>query len=135
MKSNLYVVNTSSNTVATNGTVPFSTIVRRRNSNINLTGTNVTVSDCHTEYYFVNANITFTAATADTASLALFINGVEYPGAVSSVTVGTATTEVNTLNIQAIVRTNCNSSDYLTIVNIGTPTLTVTNADMSVIAL
>lgn len=122
-KSNIYAVNTTSAAVVANGTLPLSTIVRRyvgdpRSCGINLSGNSVSLSEAG--YYLVNVSATFTAPVAGVVSLALQDDGVAVPGATASTTITTATTEVRTLNLTAIVRVFCNSApDALTIVNTG----------------
>ena len=136
MKSGLYVVNTTATTVATNGIIPFNTIVRRRNNTVNLNGNTVTITDCNSNYYLVTVSVTFTSATADTATLQLYYNGNAYTGATASTTVATATTEVKTLVTTAIVRSSCcNDADTITVVNTGTPTLTTSNVSMTVTSI
>lgn len=117
-KSNIYVVNTTSASVLANGTLPISTIVRRYRCAANLSGNSVSLSEAG--YYLVNVSATFTAPTDGVVTLALQDDGVAVPGATASTTITTATTEVRTLNLTAIVRVFCNSApDALTIVNTG----------------
>lgn len=122
-KSNIYAVNTTSAAVVANGTLPLSTIVRRYNGDsrccgINLSGNSVSLSEAG--YYLVNISATFTAPTAGVVTLVLQDDGVAVAGATASTTITTATTEVRTLNLTAIVRVFCGSApDALTIVNTG----------------
>ena len=117
-KSNIFAVNTTSAAVVANGTLPLSTIVRRYGCSENLSGNSISLSE--SGYYLVNISATFTAPTAGVVSIALQDDGVAVPGATASTTITTATTEVRTLNITAIVRVFCNSApDALTIVNTG----------------
>lgn len=119
-KPNIYAITTASSAVVANGTLPISTIVRRRGTGVNLSGNSIAVSDCGSNYYLVNVNATFTAPAAGTVTLALQQNGTNVSGAVASTTVTTATTEVRSLSFTAIVRTFNNSiSDNLTLVNTG----------------
>ena len=117
-KSNIYAVNTTSAAVVANGTLPLSTIVRRYGCAANLSGNSVSLSE--SGYYLVNISATFTAPAAGVVSIALQDDGVAVTGATASTTITTASTEVRTLNLTAIVRVFCNSApDALTIVNTG----------------
>ena len=119
-KPNIYAITTASSAVVANGTLPISTIVRRRGTGVNLSGNSIAVSDCGSNYYLVNVNATFTAPAAGTVTLALQQNGTNVSGAVASTTVTTATTEVRSLSFTAVVRTFNNSiSDNLPLVNTG----------------
>lgn len=117
-KSNIFAVNTTSAAVVANGTLPISTIVRRYGCATNLSGNSIALSEAG--YYLVNISATFTAPAAGVVSLTLQDDGVTVVGATASTTITTASTEVRTLNITAIVRVFCNSApDALTIVNTG----------------
>lgn len=117
-KSNIFAANTTSAAVVANGTLPLSTIVRRYGCATNLSGNAVSLSEAG--YYLVNISATFTAPVAGVVTIALQDDGVAVTGATASTTITTATTEVRTLNLTAIVRVFCNSApDALTIVNTG----------------
>lgn len=119
-KSNIYVTTTTPSAVVANGTLPLSTIVRRRGNGVNLSGDAITVTDCGSNYYLVAVSATFTAPVAGDVTVTLQQNGTVVSGATASATVTTATTEVHTVNFTAIVRTfNNQSLDSLTLVNTG----------------
>jgi non-ribosomal peptide synthetase component E (peptide arylation enzyme) len=119
-KSNIYVTTTTPSAVVANGTLPLSTIVRRRGNDVNLSGDAITVTDCGSNYYLVAVSATFTAPVAGVVTVTLQQNGAVVSGATASATVTTATTEVHTVNFTAIVRTfNNQSLDSLTLVNTG----------------
>lgn len=119
-KSNIYVTTTTPSAVVANGTLPLSTIVRRRGNDVNLSGDAITVTDCGSNYYLVAVSATFTAPVAGVVTVALQQNGAVVSGATASATVTTATTEVHTVNFTAVVRTfNNQSLDSLTLVNTG----------------
>lgn len=119
-KSLIYAATTASSAVIANGTLPLSTIIRRRGRDVNLSGNSIAITDTGSNYYLVTVNATFTAPVAGVISLALQQNGVSITGATASTTVTTATTEVRSLSFSAIVRTfNGGTIDSLTIVNNG----------------
>lgn len=119
-KSLIYAATTASSAVIADGTLPLSTIIRRRGRDVNLSGNSIAITDTGSNYYLVTVNATFTAPVAGVISLALQQNGVSVAGATASTTVTTATTEVRSLSFSAIVRTfNGGTIDSLTIVNNG----------------
>lgn len=119
-KSNIYATNTTSTAVVANGTLPLTTIVRRRGNDINLSGNSVAISDCGSNYYLVSVNATFTVPVAGVVTLALQQNNANVTGATASTTITTATTEVRSLSFTAIVRTFNNVGvDNLSIINSG----------------
>lgn len=139
MKNSIYAGASSSATVNANGIVPLTTIIHRENGNnrseINLVGNAIAIQTgcgCRPRYN-VDARITFTGATAGTATLGIFKNGVQIPLATASETVGTASTEIHTVTIPcATLLDNC-STNTLTIVNTSTIGLTVTGVAINVV--
>lgn len=119
-KSNIYVATTASSAVVANGTLPLSTIVRRRGNDVNLSGNSIALTDCGSNYYLVSVNATFTVPAAGVVTLNLQQNGVNVTGATASTTVTTPTTEVRSLAFTAIIRTfNNQGIDSLSVVNAG----------------
>lgn len=119
-KSNIYVATTASSAVVANGTLPLSTIVRRRGNDVNLSGNSIALTDCGSNYYLVSVNATFTAPVAGVVTLNLQQNGVNVTGATASTTVTTPTTEIHSLAFTAIIRTfNNQGIDSLSVVNAG----------------
>lgn len=119
-KSNIYVATTASSSVVANATLPLSTTVRRRGSDINLSGNSVAITDCGSNYYLVSVTATFTAPVAGVITLNLQQNGTNVTGATASTTITTATTEVRSLSFTAIVRTfNNQGIDSLSVLNAG----------------
>lgn len=107
---NLEVANIATQSVATGSLVNLGTIVRKyccKDSRgipaISFAngGQAVTLNQCG--YYDVSFDITFTGE-AGTASLALVANGIQVPYATTSATIGTATTEIHSSSLSAIVR-------------------------------
>lgn len=135
-KSNIFVANTQANTVAAGGTLPLSTVVRRRGCELSQSGNSVAIADCGSNYYLVLVNATFTAAAAGVATLSIQQNGSAVTAGTASTTITTATTEVRSLTIPVIVRTfNSCGIDAITVVNTGTIALNFTNIAVEVIKL
>lgn len=113
-KSGIYAVNTTQGTaVANGGTLPLGNIIRRYGQNITLGGNGLSLTGGG--YYDVDATVTVTATAAGPVSAALYLNGVEVPGAVATVTA--AADEIVTLPVSALVRLNgCNAEGTLTLV-------------------
>lgn len=119
-KSLIYAANTNSTAVVANGTLPISTVVRRRSSDVNLGGNSIVITDTGSNYYLVSVTATFTVPVAGDVSLTLQQNGTNVTGATASTSVTTATTEVRSLSFTAIIRTfNSCSIDNLTVINSG----------------
>lgn len=113
-KAGIYAVNTTEGTsVAIGGTLPLGNIIRRYGQSINLGGNGLSLTGGG--YYDVDANVTVTATAAGSVSAALYLNGVEVPGAISTVTA--AADDIVTLPVSALVRLNgCNAEGALTLV-------------------
>ena len=119
-KSLIDVATTSSSSVLANGVLPLTTIVRRRGSDVNLSGNSIAITDCGSNYYLVGVTATFTVPVAGVVTLNLQQNGTNVTGATASTTITTATTEVRSLSFVAIVRTFNNTGiDSLSVVNAG----------------
>lgn len=89
-KSVLYAANTTAQTtVATGTTIDFGRIIRRYGSNINVSGGNVITMGVG--YYDFDANVTFIASGAGTATIQLYKDGIAIPGASASFTTESAT--------------------------------------------
>lgn len=126
----LFMTTPTASTVLTDGVVPLTTIVRRRGCAIE-NGTNSVVLN-RPGYYKVTATVTFTAPAAGNVVLQLQKNGTAIPGITASGTVTTATTEINTLVINGIVRVFCNEGvATLTLVNTGVG-ITTSNVSLTV---
>ena len=139
MKNSIYVGSNTTASVNANGIVPLTTIVHRQNGNntseIDLVGNAVAIETgcrCRPRYN-VDASITFNAATAGTATLSIYQDGVLIPFTTKSETITTPTTELRTITIPAAILTNRCSTTAITIVNTGTIGLNVTNVSMNVV--
>ena len=115
----IYLATPTVSSVATNGILPLTTIVRRRGSYVQQSNDSIVLGA--PGYYKVSANATFTAPTAGSVTLQLKQDGSTVQGATASTTITTATTEVRSLSIDAIVRVPCCGAPViLTLVNTGT---------------
>lgn len=131
-KSLINVATNTSSSVVASGTLPLTTIIRRRGNDVNLSGNSVAITDCGSNYYLVAVTATFTAPVAGVATLNLQQNGVNVNGATASTTITTATTEVRSLSFTTIIRTFNNVGiDSIAVVNNGIA-LTFSNIDMIV---
>lgn len=132
-KSNLYAVNTTSTTVAASSTIPLTTIIRRYGCDIDLVNGAPILKKAG--YYLVNATITFTSADTGDVVVSLLNDNVAVVGATASATVTTATTEVNTISITAIVRSFCGSvPDTLALYNTGIA-ITTSNVALDIVKI
>ena len=103
-KSLIQTVNQSSQTVAVNSIIDLGSVIRRFGCNCRLNGNAIEVDG--EGYYKVDANITLAPTAVGNVTVALYVNGVAYPGAVSSGSVSTVGNLV-TLPIQTTIRENC----------------------------
>ena len=114
----IYLATPSVATVAANGVLPLTTIVRRRGSSIQQSNDSIVLGA--PGYYHVSVTLTFTAPAAGNVTIQLRQDNVLVTGATASTTITTATTEVRSLSFDAIVRVPCCGSPVtLTVVNTG----------------
>ena len=114
----IYLATPSVASVASDGILPLTTIVRRRSGAIQQSNDSIVLRT--PGYYHVSVSVTFTAPAVGVASLELRQDGVPVIGATASASVTTATTEVNSLSFDAVVRVPCSASAVtLTVVNSG----------------
>ena len=112
----IYLATPSVATVPTEGTLPLTTIVRRRGQYVQQANDSILLGA--PGYYHVSVTTTFTAPATGVVTHTLRQDGVAIQGATVSTTISTATTEVRSLSFEAIVRVPC----------CGAPvTLTITN--------
>lgn len=113
-RSLIQVANQSIQAVAENSIISLGSTQRRYGCNCRLSGNGIEVNG--EGYYKVDANITVAPTAAGTVTVALYNNGIQVPGAISSAT-GTAGNPVN-VSIVATVRQGCccDSADNLTLV-------------------
>ena len=126
----IMMTTTTASSVLANGIIPLTTINRRRGGVVN-GGTNSVLLG-RPGYYKINANITFTAPAAGIVAVKLQKSGLDVVGATASTTITTATTEVRSLSISALVRVFCNEDlATLTLVNNGVA-ITTSNVEIDV---
>ena len=130
-KSLIQVANQSSQAVALNSIISLGSTQRRFGCNCRLSGNGIEVDGAG--YYTVDANVTVAPTAAGTVTVALYNNGAQVPGAISSASTGTAGNPVN-VGIVATVRQGCccDSADNLTLVLLAGPG-NVTNVSMRVV--
>ena len=126
----IYLVTPTTSSVATNGVLPLTTIVRRRGSCIQQSNDSIVLGS--PGYYRVSITSTFTAPTAGTVALSLRQDGVQIQGATASTTITTATTEVRSLSLDTIIRVPCCGAPVtITAVNTGVA-ITTSNIGINV---
>ena len=130
-KSLIQVANQSTQAVALNSIIGLGSTQRRFGCNCRLSGNGIELDGAG--YYTVDANVTVEPTAAGTVTVALYNNGVQIPGAISSASADTAGNPVN-VSIVATLRQGCccDSADNLTLVLLAGPG-DVTNVSMRVI--
>lgn len=129
-KSLIQVANQSAQTVAVNSIISPGAVQRRFGCNCRLSGNAIEVDG--QGYYTIDANVTVAPTAAGTVTVALFNNGVQIPGAISSASTGTAGNPVNaTLTTTIRQGCCCDSADTITCVLLAGPG-TVNNISMRV---
>ena len=118
--------NTNTQTLTNGGVVNFGSVVRRYGCNLKMSGGNVVAKG--EGYYPVFANVSFTA-TAGTATIQIYKDGVEIPGArVVRTTVADTTFAIT---IPTAIRQRCCNESTIE-VKINGVTATVVNASILV---
>ena len=102
-KSLMQTVNTSSQTVAVNGIISPGTVTRRFGCNIRLDGNAQQLNG--EGYYARTGAVTVQPTAAGIVSVALYEDGVQIPGAISSETA--AAGDTITLPLEATTRLSC----------------------------
>lgn len=130
-KSLIQVANQSSQAVALNGILSLGSTQRRFGCNCRLSGNGIELNG--QGYYTIDANVTVEPTATGTVTVALYNNGAQVPGAISSATGSTAGSPVN-VTINTTVRQGCccDSADNLTLVLLEGPG-NVTNVSMRVV--
>lgn len=127
-KSLVYAVNSTTQNVGLNETISFGSPVRRCGCNCNVVDGTTVISGAG--YYTIFVNLTFTGTDTGTASIALYKDGAQIPGAIVSRTTATSTTYC--ASFMAVVKTTCCRETPITAIVTGVP-ITVTNAAVEVI--
>lgn len=114
----IYLATPTVASVPASGTLPLTTIVRRRGQYVQQSSDSIILGA--PSYYHVSVSVTFTAPAAGTVELALQQDGVQVQGATAAATITTATTETRSLSFEAIVRVPCCGAPVtLSVVNTG----------------
>ena len=103
-RSLIQTVNQSPQDVAAGGIITLGSTQRRFGCNLRLSGNGIEANGAG--YYTVDAIVTAEPTAAGIVTVALYDNGVQVPGAIASVTAGTAGDSV-VLPIIATVRVGC----------------------------
>jgi hypothetical protein len=126
----IYLTTPSTATVAANGVLPLTTIVRRRGQSVQQSNDSVVLGA--PGYYHVSVNATFTAPVAGNVTLELRQDNLPVSGGTASATITTATTEVRSLSFEAIIRVPCCAAPVtLSVVNTGVA-ITTSNISLAV---
>ena len=131
MASVLYVVNGNAQSVSAGGTVSLGRAVHRNaQSQASLNGDSISIAG--NGYFNVDVTITFNGAAGD-AEISLYKDGYRVPGAIAMETIATANTEYHTVTISAeILKTPCKTLSSLTVMNLSSIALNVTNVAVRV---
>lgn len=126
-KALIYSTNTSTQVLANGGVINFGTPVRRYGNNLYISDGNVVARG--DGYYTGIANVSFTA-TAGTATVQVFKDGVAIPGAKATIT--TEATTNYQASVPFVIRQRCCVESSIT-VSISGVTPTVSNASIEVV--
>ena len=128
MANSLIMMGTTTSDVLENGVVPLNSILRRRGQVLTSNSDNIFLN--RPGYYKLNASITFVSSETGIATIVVQKDNVNIPSITASTSVGTATTEVSTLNVSGIVRVTCGEGfASISLVNIGIP-ITTSNVEI-----
>ena len=113
-RSLIQVANPSTQAVLENSIIPLGSVQRRFGCNCRLSGNGIEVSG--EGYYTIDGSVTVAPTAAGMVAVALYVNGVQLPGAIAADSV--AAGGVTTLPITATIRQGCccDSADNLTLV-------------------
>lgn len=103
-QSAIYVVNTSSQTVAAGSTISLGTVIRRFGPNLKVSGNAIQI--CGNGYYDIDASITLVPSAAGSVTITAYKDNVAIPGATATETVAATDTTVN-LSLSSMIREGC----------------------------
>jgi hypothetical protein len=103
-KSLIQTANQSTQVIAENSIIGLGSVQRRYGCNLKLSGNGIEVDGAG--YYEIDADVTLTPNSIASATVALYKNGVQIPGAVATGSVSTAGNSV-TLPLTATIRQGC----------------------------
>ncbi len=108
------------------GTLPLSTIVRRRGMSIQSQSDSIVLGTAG--YYKITASVTFTATAPADITVVARKNGIDIVGLTGTETITTATTETRMITISGIVRVFCNDGvATITLINASDVAITASN--------
>lgn len=113
-KSLIQTANQSPQTVAVNGIISPGTTIRRYGCNCRLVGNGIEIDG--EGYYEIDGTVTVTPTAAGNVTVALFQDGVQIPGAVSTGGVTTVGNSTTVPLVSTIRRSCCNGASTLTCV-------------------
>ena len=126
----IYLTTPSTATVAADGVLPLTTIVRRRGQSVQQSNDSIVLGA--SGYYHVSVNATFTAPVAGDVTFELRQDNLPVSGGTATETITTATTENRSISFEAIVRVPCYAAPVtLSVVNTGVA-ITTSNISVSV---
>jgi len=103
MSASIYLITPTTASVTAGGVLPLTSVARRQCGCVTQLGSDSVILQ-RVGYYKVTATITFTAPATGTVSLRLTQDGQAVPGAIAATSIETATTQVASLAVSAIVR-------------------------------
>lgn len=126
----IYLATPSTATVAENGVLPLTTIVRRRGQYIQQSNDSVVLGA--PGYYHVTVSATFTAPVAGDVTFELRQDNLPVSGGTATQTITTAETEVRSISFESIIRVPCCAAPVtLSVVNTGVA-ITTSNISLAV---
>ena len=122
----IYMSTPTSAEILADGTLPLSTIVRRRGMSIQNQSDSIVLGTAG--YYKVTASVTFTATAPADVTVVARKNGIDIVGLTGTETITTATTETRTITISGIVRVFYNDGvATITLINASEVAITASN--------
>lgn len=128
-RSLIQTTNTTSSSVALNGTIPLGSVLRRFGCNCRLNGNKIEIEG--TGYYTVTATVTLQPEAAGAVSVALYENNVAVPSAVATGTAAAIGDDVTLTIVTTVRETCCEGASSLALVLTEGPS-TVTNVSLRV---
>lgn len=122
----IYMSTPTSAEILAEGTLPLSTIVRRRGMSIQSQSDSIVLGTAG--YYKITASVTFTATAPADITVVARKNGIDIVGLTGTETITTATTETRMITISGIVRVFCNDGvATITLINASDVAITASN--------
>ena len=103
MSASIYLITPTTASITAGGVLPLTTVARRQCGCVTQLGSDSVILQ-RPGYYKVTATETFTAPEVGVVTLRLTQDGQAVPGAIASLSIETADTQVGSLAVSAIVR-------------------------------